>query len=26
VKFKDLTVFQKKQLNHFLKNHTNSNS
>ena len=25
-KFKDLTVFQKKQLNHFLKNHTNSNS
>ena len=26
VKFKDLTVLQKKQLNHFLKNHTPSNS
>jgi len=26
VKFKDLTVLQKKQLNHFLKNHTNPHS
>lgn len=26
VKFKDLTAVQKKQLNHFLKNHTNRNS